>query len=180
MRFYAIEDSDASKSTVDAILDHNTTARVAWNSSGNNADGMNEVATALVTDTQGWQGSPRLITANEVARITGNTGFDASQNGMSWFCLDTNAQDSSTLCAKAEGTSAYKWLFNNTTGCTDYGCDANSVEETYGYWTSTPYAGDSVRAWHVDRLGGLNRNDVGLSNFFGVRPVITISKSIIS
>lgn len=179
MRFYAIEDSDASKSTVDAILDHNTTATVAWNSSGNNADGMNEVATALVTDTQGWQGSPRLITANEVARITGNTGFDASQTGMGWFCLDTNAPDDTNYCAKAEGTSAYKWLFDNTKGCTSYGCDI-ADDSTYGYWTSTPYAGGPSRAWYVYRNGYLNYSTGGYVSSRGVRPVITISKSIIS
>lgn len=175
MRFYAIEDSDASKSTVDAILDHNTTALVAWNSSGNNADGMNEVQTALESDTAGWQGTPRLITANEVARITGNTLFDQTTSTY-WFYLDSNSQ---TQTANSTTRSNYVWLFNNTNGCAAYGC---SVEDssTYGYWTSTPYAGGTDFAWNVGRNGSLGGNYVDRGLVSGVRPVITISKSIIS
>ena len=175
MKWYTFNDEGTD--TVNLLLDHNTTATVAWNSSGNNADGMNEVATALVTDTQGWQGSPRLITANEVARITGNTGFDASQTGMGWFCLDTNAPDDTNYCAKAEGTSAYKWLFDNTIECTSYGCDI-ADDSTYGYWTSTPYAGDTLYAWYVDSNGYLSDRYVAYDDIYGVRPVITVSKDI--
>ena len=50
MKWYAYKD-DGTNYTM--ILDHNTTPLVAWNSSGNNADGMNEVKTALETDTAG-------------------------------------------------------------------------------------------------------------------------------
>ena len=98
---------------------------------------------------------------------------------MGWFCLDTNAPDDTNYCAKAEGTSAYKWLFDNTKECTSYGCDI-ADDSTYGYWTSTPYAGDASSAWYVNSNGHLSLNYVDYDIYNGVRPVITISKSIIS
>ena len=45
MKWYAFNDEEGSTS-VNLILDHNTTAEVAWNSSGSNSE-MKEVATAL-------------------------------------------------------------------------------------------------------------------------------------
>ncbi len=81
---------------------------------------MKEVATALSNDTANWDSSlnARLITANEVAKITGNTTFDASKEGQSWFYLDSNNQ---TQTAKTQGASKYAWLFDYTSGCTSYG-----------------------------------------------------------
>ena len=38
MKWYAFNDSN-NKDTVNVILDHNTTAKVAWNSSGSNTSG---------------------------------------------------------------------------------------------------------------------------------------------
>ena len=178
MKWYTFNDEGSKTETVNMILDHNTTAVVAWNSTGSNTE-MKEVKTALDNDTSTWDSSlkARLITANEVARITGNTGFDASQTGMGWFCLDTNAPDDTNYCAKAEGTSAYKWLFDNTKECTSYGCDI-ADDSTYGYWTSTPYAGGAYGAWAVTRDGDLYDDYVVNDLDSGVRPVITVSKDI--
>ena len=175
MKWYIYSEDD---SNYNMILDHNTTETVAYNSTGSNTE-MKEVKTALESDTSTWDSSlkARLITANEVARITGNTGFDASQTGMGWFCLDTNAPDDTNYCAKAEGTSAYKWLFDNTKECTSYGCDI-ADDSTYGYWTSTPYAGGAYGAWAVTRDGDLYDDYVVNDLDSGVRPVITVSKDI--
>ena len=107
------------------ILDHNTTALVAWNSSGNSTDGMNEVAASLTSDTSTWASglNPRLITADEIAQITGNTAYDQTNTfAFEWFYLDSNSQ---TQTATTQGASKYAWLY-------DY---------TNGYWTSTPVAG---------------------------------------
>ncbi len=160
------------------ILDHNTTATVAWNSTGSNSE-MKEVATALSNDTANWDSSlnARLITANEVAKIAGNTTFDASKEGQSWICLDTNQPDTTTWCSKTQGTSKYAWLFDYTNDCTSYGCNI-ADSSTYGYYTSTPFTDSSSRAWNVLRHGSLYGcivNEVTR----GVRPVIAISKSII-
>ena len=76
MKWYTFNDEGANSSIVNMILDHNTTALVAYNSSNDNTS-QKEAATALTNDTQSWNSSlnARLITANEVAKITGNTSF---------------------------------------------------------------------------------------------------------
>ena len=176
MKWYVFNDKEGN-ATVNVILDHNTTAGVEYNSTGNNSE-MKEVKKALENDTKDWKNTARLITANEVAKITGHPTFDASNTGQSWFCLDTNKPDTTNWCSKAQGTSEYAWLFDYTDGCTSYGCN-KADSSNPGYLTSTPSKDDSTSAWRVDRLGDLVSLDVADPGY-GVRPVITISKSNIS
>ena len=177
MKWYTFNDEEG-KATVNMILDHNTTTNVAWNSEGSNSE-MKEVATALSNDITNWDSSlnARLIEVNEIASITGNTTFNASKTGQSWFCLDTNRTDTTTWCSKTQGTSKYAWLFDYTKECTSYGCNKEE-SSTYGYWTSTLYNDNSSRAWAVSRNGHLYYNIVSETDN-GIRPVITVSKSII-
>ena len=169
MKWYVFNDKEGN-ATVNVILDHNTTANVAWNSTGNNSE-MKEVADALKKDTKDWKNTARLITANEVAKITGNTGFDATQLGQVWFYLDSNNQTQTT---NASNKSKYAWLFDYTKECTNYGCNKQD-SSTEGYWTSTRKIGETT-IWHVNRVGFLSAHVMTL-NCYGVRPVITISKS---
>ena len=172
MKWYAFNDDDKS-SKVNVILDHNTTAKVAWNSTGNNSE-MKEAANALKTDTSNWKKdlNSRLIEANEVAKITGHQTFDASKTGQSWFYLDSNNQ---TQTASSTNKSKYAWLFDYTDECTSFGCN-KADSSTLGYWTSSPCKGISDYAWRVLRYGHLGDNSVTLTDY-GIRPVITISKS---
>ena len=165
MKWYAFNDDDKS-STVNVILDHNTTAKVVYNSSG----------VALETDTSNWKSdlNPRKITASEVAKITGHPPVDAYRAGVS-ICLDTNQPATTTHCSKAQGTSKYAWLFDYTVGCTRYGCN-KADSNTEGYWTSTPNIDDSTYAWYVDNNGILGNCRMAYTGH-GIRPVITISKS---
>ena len=169
MKWYVFNDKEGNAS-VNVILDHNTTANETWNSTGNNSE-MKEVKIALENDTKDWKNTARLITANEVAKITGNTDFDASKTGQDWFYLDSNNQ---TQTASSTNKSKYAWLFDYTYECTSYGCNT-SDSSNYGYWTSTSYKDNSTSAWRVDRNGNLRTNDVTFTGL-GVRPVITISK----
>ena len=162
MKWYVFNDKEGN-ATVNVILDHNTTANVAWNST----------ADALKKDTSTWKNTARLITANEVAKITGHPTFDASKTGQSWFYFDSNNQ---TQTANASNKSKYAWLFDYTDGCTSYGCSNTSNSSTYGYWTSTPKKDDSTIAWVVYTGGTLSYSNV-TNNDYGIRPVITISKS---
>ncbi|MEI3499554.1 MAG: hypothetical protein V8Q71_03590 [Bacilli bacterium] len=73
MKWYVFNDKEGN-ATVNVILDHNTTANVAYNSTGSNSE-MKEVADALKKDTSTWKNTARLITANEVAKITGYTSW---------------------------------------------------------------------------------------------------------
>ena len=175
MKWYAFNDDDKS-STVNVILDHNTTAMVEYNSAGDNSE-MKEAKIALETDTKNWKSdlNPRLIEANEIAKITGHPTFDASKTGQSWFYFDSNNQ---TQTANASNKSKYAWLFDYTDACTDYGCKKTD-SSTFGYWTSSPEKGSSIFAWRVISYGSLSGSDVTYTDF-GIRPVITISKSNIS
>ena len=186
MKWYAFNDSEESD-TVNVILDHNTTALVAWNSSNNNADGMKEVKTALENDKNNWhadvKSTARLIEANEIAKITGNTEFDATNpdKDLAYWLEDSsyNEETEEPSVFPQPGEAKYKWLFDYTMGCTDYGCSV-ADDNTFGYWTSTPNASRSSRAWTVNNYGGLGSSFVDDAFYYGVRPVITISKSLLS
>ena len=180
MKWYTFND-DESSGTVNMILDHNTTALVAYNSTGDNSE-MKEVKVALENDTESWNKSinPRLITADEVARITGNSKFDSKISiNTQWFCLDTNMPDNTSDCVKEKGTSQYAWLFDYTKNCTNYGCNIVDLS-TSGYWTSTPVFGkESSDAWYISKAGHIAAHYVVRSVNNGVRPVITVQKGII-
>ena len=72
---------------------------------------------------------------------------------------------------------------------TSYGCNiednnkyTNSGNTNYifGYWTSTAVVGISNGAWGVSRCGYLDNGDISRADYRGIRPVITISKSVLS
>ena len=170
MKWYVFNDKEGN-ATVNVILDHNTTAGVAYNSTGSNSE-MKEVKIKLEEDTKDWKNTARLITANEIAKITGKTGFDASKENQDWFYLDSNNQ---TQTASSTNKSKYAWLFDYTIDCTNYGCNTPD-SSNWGYWTSTPNKASSTIAWRVYRSGDLSRDYVTNAGH-GVRPVITISKS---
>ncbi len=200
MKWYAFNDGGASTDTINLILDHNTTAVVAWNSTGSNVSGPTNVMTQLASDTSSWAGVPtrtdsysvsngtasytinystykaRLIKASEIATITGNSSFvEVTATSLNWFYLDSNTQ---TQTATTTGASNYDWLFDYTYDCTSYGCNIADASN-YGYWTSTAVSPDTGYAWSVFRGGYLNIFNVVIATSRGVRPVITISKSLI-
>ena len=166
MKWYTFNDEGSKTETVNMILDHNTTAGVAYNSTGSNSE-MKEVKTALDNDTSTWDSSlkARLITANEVAKIAGNTSFDekTSTSDKGFYLNSTNP-------------SKYAWLFDYTNSCKEYGCNIED-SSTYGYWTSIPIVGTTDDAWIVLRhcyLANAAANYTG----GGLRPVITVNKDI--
>ncbi len=201
MKWYTFNDGGASTDTINLILDHNTTALVAWNSTASNISGPTNVMTQLSSDTSSWAGVPtrtdsysvsngtatytinystykaRLIKASEIATITGNSGFvEETATDSNWFYLDSNNQ---TQTATTTGASNYDWLFDYTNGCTGYGCNI-ADESNHGYWTSTAVSGRANIAWGVYRGGYLANSYVDDTDIVGVRPVITILKSSIS
>ena len=177
LKWYSIENSDSSKSTVDIILDHNTTATVAWNSKGSNLE-KKEVQNELnkLQSESKWNVTPRLIEADEIAEITGNTTFNQNTTDLNgWFYLDSNNQN---VTAKSQGASNYSWLYDYTKECESSGCNI-ADSSTYGYWTSTPVFDTSDSVWRMNRHGNLYSNSVNYAYNFGVRPVITVLKSSI-
>ena len=175
MRWYTF--NDEGNDTVNLLLDHNTTAKVAWASSGRNTNGPVEVKTQLESDTSSWNKSinPRLIEAREIATITGNTNWNNN-----WYYFHDNTQ---TEYTGAAGTNKYAWLFDNTSECTTYGCNVAAINygnySNYGYWTNTGYYLNYVSAWYVSRDGRLFLGNGKRAGDSGVRPVVTISKNIL-
>ena len=187
MKWYAFNDEGNDK--VNLLLDHNTTATVVWVSKadyiaaggteaeyergGNNSKGPITALKQLESDTVSWNKSinPRLIEASEIVAITGYPNWNNN-----WYYFHYNT---GTRYTGDAGTNKYAWLFDNTLVCTTYGCNV-ADSSTRGYWTNTAYSGDSYGAWIGNREGGLLNTFVNTGNYVGIRPVITISKSIIS
>ena len=180
LKFYVYDDSD---NNYKMILDHNIVPTVAWNSNGSNSS-IGEAATALASATAGWNGNPRLITANEVAKIAGadvELGWDsqaANTNSFrTLFFLDGTGTNWQTQASDEKGESIYAWLFDYTKGCYAYGCNFED-DSNQGYWTSDSiyYTGNMV--WAVSYWGMLDsRTKVDWTDVLGVRPVITLSQS---
>ncbi len=182
MKWYAYNDNE-QHATVNMILDHNTTPLVAWSSEGNTE--MKEVLEALEYDTSTWINglNPRLITADEVAQISGNTLNWASE--YMFYFGSNNGEDNSL-------NGNYAWLYNNLWlsikyhGVAEdnnlYIYDSNlSPKHTYGYWTATPDTRKSYTAWYVHRDGYLDCCGSRVEEYYyGVRPVITVSKTVLN
>ena len=176
LKFYAFNDDGGN--TVNLILDHNTTASVAWNDTYTddddniiNAKGPKEVLEQLKSDTDEWKGTitpsnytmdqteqesnanytikykdegykARLITAQEIATITGYTGWD-EKTATNSFYFDSKTKTESDTCKSGNTTGCgYGWLYDRTNkSCTTYGCLNNSDQTTNGYWTASSRAG---------------------------------------
>lgn len=205
LKFYAFNYTEGD-TKANLILDHNTTGVTYWTNSSisNNTNGPVIVLEQLKTDTNSWVGTEilsnytvsqsgygnytipyknegykaRLITADEVAKITGNTSFSESTTSYSnWFYFDTNTQ---TNNSSWDALRNYGWLYDRaSTACADYGClnNADSEMTGYGFWTGTSAFGNASYAWVVncdDIVYGLN---VDLGDGRGVRPVIEVLSS---
>ena len=176
MKWYIFNDSGDNYTM---ILDHNTTATVEYETSRTYKEySQTSIKTQVDTDATGWDSglNPRLITANEIATITNTSTFAGDSS--TWFYFDGTGTNKHTRVSSVQGASPYAWLFDYTKGCTGYGCDIND-SSTSGYWTSSPVTDYSYRAWTVYKDGTLINSDVYEPNTFGIRPVITVSKSLI-
>ena len=181
-KFYIFDDSGT---TYKMIMWKNTTATVAWNSTCTSSTSptcgtMNEVSDSLTTDTAGWSGSPRLITADEIADIVDNGTWSSSTSTTYFYFGSLSKTNYSKQSNEQKAVQeSYHWLFDYTQSCTTYGC-VHADSSTSGYWTSTPVSGYSNYVWLVYIDGGLTYGSANDASTFGVRPVIEISKSSIS
>ena len=133
----------------------------------------------------------RLITANDIAKITGadiRINWDESKSGKlsygSSYYFENLTENSAPACTDNNDATVcqYGWLYDRTsTTCENNGCynNADARLTGYGYWTGTSALGHSNGVWLVSANGSLLLA-YGTSNDGGVRPVITVSKSKIS
>ena len=173
MKWYAFLDDGSSK--LKLILDHNTKDIVAWNSTGSNVNGAITAKEQLKSDITNWnekvKSTARFITAEEIASITKYPRWSNKT-----YFLHNN---STNQYQGSAGTNQYSWLFNNTSGCKNFGCDAEQ-SGTNGYWTDSTYYANTTSAWVVDYFGYLGTGTVNVSNSNGIRPVIEVDKTILS
>lgn len=171
LKWYTFNDSKFSDS-VNMILDHNTTISVAWKAEGTNTQ-MVEAKTALENDTANWElkNTARLITADELAKITGNTVFNSKTSSSSeYFNLETN-----TTIAPTTYKGTYAWLYEYTQ-CKTYGCNKEDASVS-GYWTESTVYGDEYLAWVIQYIGNVGLGHINVNNKYGIRPIITINKN---
>ena len=186
MKWYIFDDSGDNYTM---ILDHNTTAILPYDVSGTYKEyDQASIKTQVEADTAEWVSglNQRIITANEIAAITGHIGWDnATASYTDRFYFDSDIEWSQS---HERGVNKYAWLFDYIVYCHEYGCNTeykhpdSRKPSTYGYWTSSYIADPEFPdwAWFVDN-GSLNFNSDGDVNAInGIRPVITISKSLLN
>lgn len=189
MKWYAFKEDDK---TYTMILDRNTTNAVAWNSTGLNSDGMTVASKKLEEDTKDWVGDPHILSANDIAEITGAADEDklswdskktygTSGIGNSrWYYLDGQGKGYSGWLkqyANATNKSKYYWLYDYTSGCKEYGCETEIAGNVSGYWTTSTITGKTSRVWTIYKEGQVNGDDPANAVNEGIRPVITIEKA---
>lgn len=166
--------------SVELIMEHNITE-------GSNKTLMNWYDAMNYIDTNNLKSSWKYVLnvdlpgAQTIANAVGNSEWKMTlKNHDDLFYFDSKNQ---TPVANASNLSSYRWLYNYTRDCKEYGCDAStslSETEAYGYWTkdSVSVQNDSVGyAWRVHMRGNLNSRELDYAVTSGVRPVITILRS---
>ena len=210
LKFYAFNDN--GEDTVKLLLDHNTTATTLWNSTGNSGDGPIDTLNQLKIDTKDWKGTieplnyttgidglkytinydgynARLLTANEISKLTGNFGWNenVASDYMNFF-FDTNTDNQEGVCSKADNSECnFGWIYDRTSiDCEEEGCPYNADVDISGYWTASPNGKKSISDTHticdynvvfgVSHHGRLGHTCPQYEGHYGVRPVIEVSK----
>ena len=183
LKFYAFLDDGGEK--LNLLLDHNTTATSAWNSTGNNSEGPKTALEELKKDTSDWnvliisknyeyksesisylinynaeEYKARLIEANEIAKITG------ADKALNWD--ETSTSSSGFYFDGAKGTDAlWQTQVANSTNPSKfywlyditYSCIESGCKiedsSTGGYWTSTISGSNSSYAWNIHTTGAI-------------------------
>lgn len=166
---------DDSGSNYKMILDHNTTKLVTFNSSNKNSDPQ-ALYNKLNEDTADWDStklSANILTAADVAAISSINSFNPANS--TYYSLGTEINSSN-----GKGRSAYGWLYDYTRECEMHGCD-HEVSTGYGHWTTTPVSSNTntKNVWLINYFGRLTFTEAKLGNW-GIRPIVTVSKSVVS
>ena len=141
--------------------------------------------------------------SNSTIKWTLNKNYNESPSDIdtysSWYYLDASGTTYSASngwqkpTANASNKSRYAWLYDNTYLCNTYGCNIednnmyphptkNSTYTSYiyGYWTNDATTGSSTTAWRVGDCGNILSMNANVTDIAGVRPVITIPKSVLN
>ena len=168
---------NVTNDTVKLIMERNISDFVGNSKTMNWQTAMNFFRNGAGT-TLNWKVDVDLPEAQDIADAVGftswNLGEKNADNG--WFCLASKTQESQVdpWCGNQ---SAQNYLFDYTRDCNLRGC-TNSLDSNYahGYWTRDLISKTAQTNWVVGWGGALGTLGYTTSDY-GVRPVITISKS---
>ena len=128
----------------------------------------------------------RMITGEEVSTITVAAGAEEGTRAYNWTLASDNhyyfSNTGQVLGTTTSGTGSTElsWLVENTFALGKGGATSNTYgNANQGYWTLSPRASDSRYAWLVDYSGSLSRNSADYGGYAGIRPVITLPKSVL-
>lgn len=175
MKWYAFNDGGTTSDKINLILNHNTTAKVAWNSSGSNVSGANEVLLQLKADTSSWAGVPTRTDSYSINNGTSNYTIDYSTYKARLLAvkeiatiLQVSDYNEATASYPPNNMETLTWLYSFTD---------EETSGTLGYWASTPFYNYANIAWYIGSYGYIG--NVDFTDYYGIRPVITISKLIL-
>lgn len=175
LKFYTFNDNKYS-STLNLILDHNTTELVSHS----------DLVTQLNVDTSNWVNEARILKMDDLEEILNNYSIYESIVDHSFcYCLDIGFPNKGYLCRNSNiKTYNYGWLYDRTSNsCTTYGCN-NNAESTstllQGYWIEDLIKNEQSRALTIHSYSQIANEYKGNNQKYGVRPTITISKSLFS
>ncbi len=147
--------------SVSFIMDKNIGTNVAWDASNSIINGPESAMAYLKRITKKWSNvAVSLPNGNDIAIAGGDSTWN-------------NTKTSNTLSG---------WLYSNlncaVNTCTEE-VDSSDEGTTSGYWVTTTF--DSTTAYQVDYSGKLDHNHLITDDiYYGVRPVITVSKDLIT
>ena len=182
------------------------TCKVAWyERTINNNYGPDTAMTYLYNGTKNWSNIPdmimnytdennsdsdeygytSIITSNGVTTITGKTTTNTTTIGTSSLPLKSRLPKESEItgagCTTNSG-SCPAWLvgyLNDTSTPSDDSLypDNQNISGISGYWLLSSYQGNPQCVKFTNNYGSLGMTITTVADYYGVRPVITVSKS---
>ena len=160
--FYVLENNKSSEN-ISLIMDRNFTDSYVPVTTAWCTDGGSNNTTCKNINTTGETAPEGKDYIGHITEVFNNSEVTVSFPTASQVALadGKNYLDYPTL--------SQSWLYGNL----------NSSSAPYGYWTASPRVDGSNHAWLVSYNGLVFNYNVSNDNYTGVRPVITISKSLL-
>ena len=172
MKWYIIgEEGDSYK----LLLDHNSTALAIYNR-GNDSSNPREAMQVLNSDIANWDIPARLPSMYDIGEAVGVKYSDSTTNSLYYPYTSTMPSNYAYLLdyldqTASPGETSTKVDSNYYTAGDGYG-----TYPTEAYWTSTP--ADSIKVKTVDESGSISYRNAYSSSSTGIRPLITLPKTV--
>jgi len=159
--FYVISDTETE---LTLIMDRSLEGTPAWNSSYTVGKGPVTALEHLKNATDSWVNIPLMSYVLNDDGDTSNYSNLEVTDVRARLLTYTEATSPEIGCTETKG-SCPSWLYENLDG----------LELPIGHWLSTAYS--SSNGWLIRSSGALDSSiSVGQSGYYGIRPVITLTK----